>query len=397
MIAILLLLISLSTTPCSGILTGVDRLQESPYREWLEGKRVGLVTNHTGVNCRLESTEMIISQISGARLTALFAPEHGIRGNSQAGREIDSLGIVHSLYGEQRAPSPEMLDGVEVLVFDIQDVGVRFYTYISTMLECMKAAAREGIPFLVLDRPVPIDGARVQGPVLEKGHESFVGSFQLPIRYAMTPGELALLLNSELKLQAQLDVVPLKGWKRTRWFDETGLTWISPSPNMATLVTASIYPGFCLIEGTNLSEGRGTTHPFELVGAPWLKSGELVERLNRLNLPGVRFRTQDFEPWFSKYQGEICHGIQIHMTNRSAFQPIQTVLHFLTEVIRIHPSEFQFGAGFDRLAGNSWIQLELSKGTRPREIQIRWQPGLRRFQELRKQFLLYPETGSNND
>ena len=397
MLPSLALLMSLSTTPCSGILTGVDRLQESPYRERVEGKRIGLVTNHTGVNCRLESTEAILSRIPGARLTALFAPEHGIRGDSQAGRKIDSVGIVHSLYGDERAPAPEMLDQVEVLVFDIQDVGTRFYTYISTMLESMKAAAREGIPFLVLDRPVPIDGTRVEGPVLEEGNESFVGSFQLPVRYAMTPGELALLLNSELKLQAQLDVVPLKGWKRNRWFDETGLTWISPSPNMATLETASIYPGFCLIEGTNLSEGRGTTHPFELVGAPWLKRDELVERLNRLGLPGVRFRAQDFEPWFSKYQGEMCRGIQIHITNRSAFQPIQTVLHFLSEVVRIHPSEFQFQASFDRLAGNSWIQLELSKGTRPQEMQSRWQPRLRRFLKLRKQFLLYPEKGSHHN
>ncbi len=397
MVPTLLLLISLAAAPCSGILTGVDRLQEPPYREWLEGKRIGLVTNHTGVNCRLESTETIISEIPGARLTALFAPEHGIRGTSQSGRKISSRGIVYSLYGEERTPSPEMLDEVEVLVFDMQDVGARFYTYIWTMLESMKAAARDGVRFLVLDRPVPIDGARVEGPVLEKGHESFVGSFQLPIRYAMTPGELALLLNSELELQAQLDVVPLKGWKRAHWFDETGLTWIPPSPNMATLETASIYPGFCLIEGTNLSEGRGTTHPFELVGAPWLKNDELVERLNRLDLPGVRFRAQDFEPWFSKYQGETCHGIQIHMTNRSAFQPIKTVLHFLSEIIRLHPSDFQFRAGFDRLAGNSWIQLELSKGTRPWEIQSRWQPGLRRFLELRKQFLLYPENGSSND
>ena len=397
MIPILALLISLSNPPCSGILTGVDRLQEPPYRELLEGKKVGLVTNHTGVNCRLEATQVIISRIPGARLTALFAPEHGIRGSAQAHRNIDSLGIVHSLYGEERAPSPEMLDQVEIMVFDIQDVGTRFYTYISTLLESMKAAAREGIPFLVLDRPVPIDGSRVEGPVLEKGHESFVGAFQLPVRYAMTPGELALLLNSELKLQVQLDVAPLKGWQRTRWFDETGLTWISPSPNMATLETASIYPGFCLIEGTNLSEGRGTTHPFELVGAPWLKSHELVERLNRLDLPGVRFRAQDFEPWFSKYQGETCHGIQIHITNRSAFQPIQSVFHFLSEVIRMHPSEFQFQDGFDRLAGNSWIQLELGKGTRPREIRARWQPGLRRFLELRKQFLMYPERSSNNN
>ena len=397
MIPILPLLVSLGAAPCSGILTGVDRLQESPYREWLEGKRIGLVTNHTGVNCRLESTETIISEIPGARLMALFAPEHGIRGTSQSSRKIGSRGIVYSLYGEERTPSPEMLDEVEVLVFDIQDVGARFYTYISTMLESMKAAARDGVRFLVLDRPVPIGGARVEGPVLEKGHESFVGSFQLPIRYAMTPGELALLLNSELELQAQLDVVPLKGWKRAHWFDETGLTWISPSPNMATLETASIYPGFCLIEGTNLSEGRGTTHPFELVGAPWLKNDELVERLNRLDLPGVRFRAQDFEPWFSKYQGETCHGIQIHMTNRSAFQPIKTVLHFLSEIIRLHPSEFQFRAGFDRLAGNSWIQLELSRGTRPWEIQSRWLPGLRRFLELRKQFLLYPENVSSND
>ena len=397
MILTLALLISLGAAPCSGILTGVDRLRQSPYREWLEGKRIGLVTNHTGVNCRLESTETIISKISGARLTALFAPEHGIRGDSQAGRKIGSRGIVYSLYGEHRTPSSEMLDEVEVLVFDIQDVGARFYTYVSTMLESMKAAARDGIPFLVLDRPVPIDGARVEGPVLEKGYESFVGSFQLPIRYAMTPAELALMMNSQLSLQVKLDVVPLKGWKRTHWFDETGLTWIPPSPNMATLETASIYPGFCLIEGTNLSEGRGTTHPFELVGAPWLNNDELVSRLNRLDLPGVLFRAQDFEPWFSKYQGETCRGIQIHITSRSAFQPIKTVLHFLSQVIRLHPSEFQFGTGFDRLAGNSWIQLELSKGTRPGEIRTRWQPGLKRFLELRKTFLLYPEHGSSSD
>ncbi len=397
MLATLALLVSLGAGPCSGILTGVDRLEQSPYREWLEGKRIGLVTNHTGVSCRLESTEKIISEIPGARLTALFAPEHGIRGDSPAGRKIASRGIVYSLYGEQTTPTAEMLDEVEVLIFDIQDVGARFYTYIWTMLGSMEAAARDGIRFVVLDRPVPIGGARVEGPVLEKGYESFVGRFQLPIRYGMTPGELSLLLKSELKLQLELDVVPLRGWKRTQWFDETGLIWISPSPNMATLETASVYPGFCLIEGTNLSEGRGTTHPFELVGAPWLENDELLRSLNRLQLPGVLFRAQTFQPWFSKYQGQTCHGIRIHVTDRSAFKPIQTVLHFLYGVIRLHPTEFQFRSSFDQLAGNSWIQLELSRGTRPAEIQTRWQAGLKRFLELRESFLLYPETGRGNE
>ncbi len=391
MVEALVILAVLASSPCGGVLTGVDRLAESPYRQWLEGKRIGLITNHTGVNCRLEPTEQVLSAIPGASLTALFAPEHGIRGRSQAEEEIKSRGIVYSLYGKTRAPTPEMLSQVEVLVFDLQDVGARFYTYISTMLESMRAAAREEIPFVVLDRPNPITGTRVEGPVLEKGFESFVGSFRLPIRYGLTPGELARLLDSELQLQGRLKVVPLQGWRREFWHDETRLTWISPSPNMATLDTATLYPGFCLIEGTNLSEGRGTTHPFELVGAPWLNNERLVRQLNGLGLAGVVFRIQDFEPWFSKYQGEACNGVQIHVVDRSAFQPISALLHFLAGVIRLHPDEFRFQPFFDRLAGNSWIRRELKKGAGAAEIQSGWQAELQRFRALRGQFFLYPE------
>ena len=348
------------------------------------------MTNHTGVSCRLESTEKIISEIPGARLTALFAPEHGIRGDSPAGRKIASRGIVYSLYGEQTTPTAEMLDEVEVLIFDIQDVGARFYTYIWTMLGSMEAAARDGIRFVVLDRPVPIGGARVEGPVLEKGYESFVGRFQLPIRYGMTPGELSLLLKSELKLQLELDVVPLRGWKRTQWFDETGLIWISPSPNMATLETASVYPGFCLIEGTNLSEGRGTTHPFELVGAPWLENDELLRSLNRLQLPGVLFRAQTFQPWFSKVPGA---NVSRNPDSRYRQVRFQTHPDRASLSVRGHPASPDGVSVSEQLRSTRRQLLDPTGvgagGTRPAEIQTRWQAGLKRFLELRESFLLY--------
>ena len=396
MIALLPLLTALTTSPCAGVLTGVDRLSEAPYRQWLEGKKIGLITNHTGVNCRLEPTAKVVAALRGAKLIALFAPEHGIRGRSQAEEKIQSSGIIYSLYGETRAPTPEMLSQVEVLVFDLQDVGARFYTYISTMLESMRAAAREEIPFVVLDRPNPITGTRVEGPILEKGFESFVGSFSLPIRYGLTPGELAGLLDSELQLQCHLKVVPLQGWRREFWYDETRLIWISPSPNISTLDTATLYPGFCLIEGTNLSEGRGTTRPFELVGAPWLDNERLVEGLNALRLPGVAFRIQDFEPWFSKYRGEACHGVQIHVLDRVAFRPLEAILHFLAGVIRLHPDEFRFQPFFDSLAGNSWIRQELKRGTGAAEIQSGWEAQLHRFRSLRGRFLLYSKNDVNS-
>ena len=390
------LFFALATSTCSGVLTGADRLYENPYRQWLEGKNVGLITNHTGVNCQLKPTATLIEALPGTKLIALFSPEHGIDGSSQSGKPVSSQGITHSLYGAIQAPTPEMLNRIEVLVFDIQDVGARFYTYISTLLKSMQAAAKKGIPFIVLDRPNPITGKHVEGPVLEEKFKSFVGSFKIPIRYGLTSGELATLANFELKLQCQLKVVPMKGWKRNFWYDDTHLNWIATSPNMPTLETATLYPGFCLIEGTNLSEGRGTTRPFELVGAPWINNKKLVNVLNNLNLPGVIFRMQNFSPWFSKYKGETCHGIQIHLIDRSTFRPIEVLLNFLSEVIRLHSDKFIFQPSFDLLIGNNWVQKKLKKGFSASEIRSEWQKDLQDFKNLRRQFFLYSDDDRKN-
>ncbi len=390
------LFFALATSTCSGVLTGADRLYENPYRQWLEGKNVGLITNHTGVNCQLKPTATLIEALPGTKLIALFSPEHGIDGSSQSGKPVSSQGITHSLYGAIQAPTPEMLNRIEVLVFDIQDVGARFYTYISTLLKSMQAAAKKGIPFIVLDRPNPITGKHVEGPVLEEKFKSFVGSFKIPIRYGLTSGELATLANFELKLQCQLKVVPMKGWKRNFWYDDTHLNWIATSPNMPTLETATLYPGFCLIEGTNLSEGRGTTRPFELVGAPWINNKKLVKVLNNLNLPGVIFRMQNFSPWFSKYKGETCHGIQIHLIDRSTFRPIEVLLNFLSEVIRLHSDKFIFQPSFDLLIGNNWVQKKLKKGFSASKIRSEWQKDLQNFKSLRRQFFLYSDDDRKN-
>ncbi|MEE8349596.1 MAG: DUF1343 domain-containing protein [Acidobacteriota bacterium] len=370
--------------------SGADRILENPYLSWIQGKRVGLITNPTGVTSTLNSTWDLLSQHPDVDLKALFGPEHGIFGQAQAGDHVSDSGKVYSLYGETRAPTAEMLEGVEVLIYDIQDVGVRFYTYISTMYLSMQAAAKHGIPFIVLDRPNPIDGSRVEGPILQTEKKSFLGLVGLPIRYGMTPGELARMLNGETNLGSDLKVVPLSGWHRQDWYDQTALEWVLPSPNMPTLTTATLYPGLGLIEGTNLSEGRGTSLPFELVGAPWLSGQELAKRLNRLPLAGVRFRFQTFTPTTSKYQGEPCQGVQIHILDRTTFQPLEVALHLLQEVQMLHPEQFQWNTTFlDRLVGNSWVREALSEGRPVDEIVNRWQQELKEFKEVRKRYLLY--------
>ena len=282
-----------------------------------------------------------------------------------------------------------MLSGLDVLLFDIQDVGVRFYTYISTMLNGMRAAARNKIPFIVLDRPNPIGGHRVEGPVLEVTLKSFVGIHPIPIRHGMTVGELAKLLNQEQQIGAQLKVVPVKGWARNQWFDTTSLTWVQPSPNMPSLDTATVYPGFGLIEGTNLSEGRGTTRPFEWIGAPWIDSLRLAKNLNGLMLPGVHFRSQLFRPTFSKYTGEICHGIQIHIVDRPSFHPLRTALAFLQTVMQIYPDKLKFKNEFDRLAGSTWLREALQRGHSVDSMIEKWEDGRLQFLETRSKFLIY--------
>ena len=375
---------------------GVDRVMEEPYVHWFQGKRLGLITNPTGVNSDFQPTAEILAQIPQARLTALFAPEHGIEGSLQAGAKVPDSTNVYSLYGARRRPTPEMLRQVDVLVYDLQDVGVRFYTYISTLLESLKACADRGIPLVVLDRPNPIRGDRVEGPVLEAGHESFLGPHRLPIRYGLTPGELASLLNAEARLGCDLRIVALQGWSRQTWHDETSWPWIPPSPNMPSLSTALVYPGFALIEGTNLSEGRGTSRPFELIGAPWLRSQELARRLNALGLPGVHFRPQAFTPTFSKHRDEHCQGVQVHVLDRDSFQPIPAALHLLDQIRRLHPQKFRFRKEhFDRLCGNHWIRESLQSAIRVDVILEIWASNLKDFQEKRASYLLYSRGGKD--
>ena len=383
-------LLILLFAPAAPIQLGADQILQEPFFSWIQGRRVGLITNHTGVTAGMESLTDLLERQPEVDLVALFAPEHGLLGRAQAGEKIAGEPARYSLYGSNRAPTAKMLEGVDVLIFDVQDVGVRFYTYISTLYECMKAAGRLGVPLLVLDRPNPIDATRVEGPLLEPGQESFVGVHPIALRHGMTVGELGLLFNAEAELGCDLKIVPLRGWKRSQWYDQTGLNWIMPSPNMPTLATAAVYPGLCLVEGTNLSEGRGSTRPFELIGAPWLKSTQLAQELNQLGLEGVRFRPQAFRPTFSKFKGEPCRGIQIHVVDRHAFDPIRAVLHLLHQLIGMHPEEFEFKNDiFDRLSGSPAIRVALEQGRSAQEILSGWQKDLETFRETRARFLLY--------
>ncbi len=368
---------------------GADRLFEEPFHTWIKGRRVGLITNQTGVDSSLRPVAELLSADPEVQLTALFGPEHGISGESQAGSKIADGPKVFSLYGDRRAPDTQMLKEIDLLIFDIQGVGSRFYTYISTMYESMKAAAEHKKLFIVLDRPNPIGGNQVEGPVVEEGHESFVGIFPIPIRHGMTAGELAQLFNTESDLKLDLQVVPLLNWDRSDWAG-TGLQWIAPSPNMPTPKTALLYPGFCLIEGTNLSEGRGTTRPFQLIGAPWLKATLLAGRLNDAEIPGTFFRPQRFTPMFSKHSHLSCAGIQIHVLDHAVFEPVSAALQFIHEVIQLHPNELEFRAeAFDRLIGNSWVREALENGSDVESIEARWQGELEAFKGKREGYLLY--------
>ncbi|WP_077328116.1 exo-beta-N-acetylmuramidase NamZ family protein [Virgibacillus siamensis] len=368
----------------------------------LEGKRVGLITNPTGVDKELNSVVDVLYNHPDVNLTTLYGPEHGVRGSAQAGEYVEyyideHTGLpVYSLYGETRKPTPEMLENVDVLLFDIQDVGTRFYTYIYTMALAMEAAEENDIQFIVLDRPNPLSGTKVQGPVLDPDYSSFVGKYPIPLRHGMTVGELAKLFNNEYGIGADLTVVEMQGWKRNMYYDETPLEFVMPSPNMPTTDTAMVYPGAALIEGTNVSEGRGTTRPFELIGAPFIDSTELASTLNDLNLPGVRFRAASFTPQFSKHSGTLSHGIQIHVTHKPSFNPVTTGLHIVKTIHDLYPEDFEFRAEnsqgisfFDYLVGNGWIREAIEEGKSVEYMKNRWQDELNEFSNIREGYLLY--------
>jgi len=375
--------------------TGIEVLLHDRL-DLVHGKNVGLITNPTGVNRELVSDVDLLAHTPGVHLVALFGPEHGIRGAQQAGASVGSgrdpiTGLpVYSLYGKTRQPTPAMLKGVDVLVFDIQAVGARFYTYLYTMADAMKAAAAARIPIIVLDRPNPIGGTKVQGPVLDPKYASFVGEYPIPLRYGMTIGELAEFFNNQFHIGADLTVVKMRGWERSMYYDDTPLQFVMPSPNMPTETTALVYPGMGLAEGTNVSEGRGTTRPFEIVGAPWIDAEKLSRVLNDKHLAGVRFRPVHFTPTFSKYEGKPCNGVEVHVMDRDAFNPVVVGLNVIATVHDLYPRQFAFNAsGFDRLVGNDWVRQDIEKGVPVAEIRRRWQKGLSQFKKIRQQYLLY--------
>jgi uncharacterized protein YbbC (DUF1343 family) len=393
--------------PATGqVKTGADLLFEK-YFHLVEGKKIGLVTNHTALLSSGKHLADALSENKRTKLVALFGPEHGIRGDAPDGKNVRhgvdaKTGVpVYSLYGATNKPTDEMLKDVDVLVFDLQDVGVRFYTYISTLSYAMEAAAEHKIPYVVLDRPNPIRGMWVEGFVREDSLRSFVGLQPIPVAHGMTVGELAKMFNEEgwLKngVKASLTVVKMEGWKRTMWYDQTGLRWVKPSPSMATLKTAVVYPGTCFIEGTNLSEGRGTERPFEYVGAPYVDAGRWAEVLNAYRLHGVRFEPVEFTPQslegitiHPKHERQKCNGIFIDVTDRDVYEPVRTGVHVLSAAKRLFPDSFTWrGRTIDLLAGATKLRTAIDAGVPPDKIVGMWKEEIEKFERIRKKYLLY--------
>ena len=374
----------------------------------IQGKNIGLVTNQSAVTSDLQHAVPLLAAGRGWKLTTLFGPEHGIWGEAQDMAHVDHskdpvTGLpVYSLYGkseEDLKPRRDVLEKLDTLVIDLQDIGSRYYTFIYTMAICMREAAAIGLPVIVLDRPNPIDGTHLEGNIREDKYSSFVGMFPLPTRHGMTAGELARYFNSEFKLNCDLTVIPMRGWQRQMWWGDTGLPWVIPSPNMPTVFTAAVYPGMCLVEGTNLSEGRGTTHPFEFFGAPWLNPFKLAEQLNNLNLPGVRFRPHYFLPTFQKHAGKVCGGVEMHVRNRAVFEPYRTGLWCVKVARDMDPSKFAWRTetyefvsdrlAIDLLAGSSRYREIVESGGNIDEWVRTWEEELREFAVRRQESLLY--------
>ncbi|MET0399350.1 MAG: DUF1343 domain-containing protein [Longimicrobiaceae bacterium] len=365
----------------------------------VRGKRIGLITNQTGVDRARTLTIDRLAASDAVELVALFAPEHGIRGAAAPGETIASgtderTGLpIHSLYGATRKPTPQMLRGIEALVFDIQDVGSRTYTYVYTMALGMQAAAEAGIPFVVLDRPNPVGGTTVEGNLLDTAYATFVGMYPIPVRHGLTAGELARLFHAEFGVGAEPVVVPARGWTRDSWFDGTGLPWVAPSPNIPRLESAIHYPGTVFFEGTNLSAGRGSSHPFEQVGAPWLDAPAIVREMSARALPGVRFEAVEFtpvRPGDDKFPGVPLRGVRLVVTDRGAYRPVRTSLLLVEAVFRRHREEFRWvPAHFDRLAGTDRLRRAIEAGTLDAELRA-WDADAARFAETRRPYLLYP-------
>jgi uncharacterized protein YbbC (DUF1343 family) len=379
------------------VLPGVEVLLEDSIH-LVRDLRVGLITNHTGIDLQGRSIIDRLVEAPEVNLVALYSPEHGIRGTIRGGDQIDSgrdekSGLpIHSLYGATRKPTPEMLQGVDVLLFDIQDVGARFYTYVSTMAKGMEAAGEAGIPFVVLDRPNPIGGLAVQGTVLDPDYSTFVGLYPVPMRHGMTPGELAQLFVGEFGIQVELHVVPVEGWRREMTFSETGLPWVAPSPNMPSEESALHYAGTCLFEGTPISVGRGTDEAFQILGAPWLDGELLAAALEGYGIPGVRFDATRFTPQApgdGKFDGEEIPGVRLTATDPE-YDPTLATLALLLETRRMSGDRWEWRVShFDRLAGTDRLRLGLEEGLTIEELRAGWDEELAAFRALRAPYLIY--------
>ncbi|GGH63833.1 hypothetical protein GCM10008014_41620 [Paenibacillus silvae] len=384
--------------------TGVDVLAEGGAHPWLSGgARIGLVTNPTGITANFISTVDVCAGLADARLTALFACEHGLAGELQAGvpfadSEHPRYGIpVYSLYGTHKKPLPFMLADVDTVLFDIQDVGVRYYTYASTLFQMMEACSEAGKRLLVLDRPNPLGGIEVEGGVLEQGYESFVGAWTTSIRTGMTIGELALLVNAEHPEPCSLQVLAMEGWRRRMTFAETGLPWMMPSPNMPTVDTVRAYAGTCLFEGTNVSEGRGTTRPFEWIGAPWINGEQLAEAMQSHGLQGVHFHPMYMTPAFSKHAGKLCGGVRIFVTDEKQFRSVETGLLLLHEIAAGYAEQFEWlepprkGSRYfiDLLTGSAEVREVIGDPDRLSRLMKVWREQEQIWRERRRPFLIY--------
>ena len=394
------------TAPATRIVrVGIERLLDED-RSLLADARVGLVSNPASIDRGFRHAAEVLADDPEIELVALFGPQHGFRSDLQDNMIETPHGLdprrrvpIYSLYSETREPTPEMLRDLDVLVIDLQDVGTRVYTYVYTMANCMRAAARHGVRVVVCDRPNPVGGVAVEGALLRPECVSFVGQFAIPLRHGMTIGELARLFNQEFAIGAALDVVPLDGWQRSMYFDDTGLPWVMPSPNIPTLDSAIVYPGAVLFEGTMLSEGRGTTRPFELIGAPWIDGEALASAMNGRGLPGVHFRATVFEPTFQKHAKQTCGGCQLHVTDREAFQPVRATIELLAEFRRQNPSAFAWRQPpyeyehdkwpIDILYGSDRLRTTLDADGDIARLMASWADEEEAFRRTRQRYLMY--------
>jgi uncharacterized protein YbbC (DUF1343 family)/CubicO group peptidase (beta-lactamase class C family) len=370
---------------------GIEVLAASGFA-LLKGKRVGLITNHSGIDGARRSTIELLQQAPGVKLRAIFSPEHGLEGIldckiSSGCNDLTGL-PVYSLYGKVKKPTPRMLQGLDALVYDIQDVGARYYTYITTMAYAMEAAADAGLEFYVLDRPNPINAAAVQGPVMDSDMKSFIGYYPMPVRYGMTPGEVARLYNREAHIGARLQVVPMKGYRRQAWFDETGLPWVNPSPNLRSLRQSILYCGVGIVESANVSVGRGTATPFEVMGAPWINRHRLARYLEKRQIPGVEFEPVTFVPKSSRYHGRKCEGVRFLLVDRDKFDGPVLGIELAAALHRLYPGKFDLGNTLGMIGSRDVVRA-IQRGADPREICRGWQPQLSAFLQKRQKYLLY--------